>query len=42
MKSSLDYRNFVRVDGELVYDHSGKLKVNTTSFEKTNIKNWIT
>ena len=40
MKSSLDYRNFVRVDGELVYDHSGKLRVNTTSFEKTNIKNW--
>ena len=40
MKTSLDYRNFVRVDGELVYDYSGKLNVETISFEKTNIKNW--
>ena len=26
MSKNLDYRNFVRVDGELVYDHDGKLK----------------
>ena len=42
MKSSLDYRNFVRVDGKLVYDYSGKLKAKTTSFEKTDVKNWNT
>jgi hypothetical protein len=42
MKTSLDYRNFVRVDGKLVYDHSGKLKAKTTSFEKTDVKNWTT
>jgi hypothetical protein len=26
MSNNLDYRNFVRVDGKLVYDYDGKLK----------------
>ena len=40
MKSNLDYRNFVRVEGEIVYDYTGKLKQRTKSFEPSDIKNW--
>ena len=36
----MDYRDFKRIDGELVYDSKGKYKSKSKGFEKSDPKNW--
>ena len=36
----MDYRDFKRIDGKMVYDPEGKYKSKNKGFEKSEPKNW--
>ena len=36
----MDYRDFKRIDGKIVYDPDGKYKSKNEGFEKSEPKNW--